>query len=118
VALDDAVRVAIAAKMKERSLSAIVAAMPPQDAKELTEQLAHRFSDARAAAAKADQVANDAAAKAPGPQAQQAKAAPKKAAQRKRAKPTQQAAAKPDAAPAAPSAPAGSPASAAPGKTG
>jgi flagellar motility protein MotE (MotC chaperone) len=61
VALDDSVRIPIAAKMKERSLSAIVAQMPPQEAKKLTEALARRFSDARVAAAKAEQVVNQAA---------------------------------------------------------
>ena len=42
--LDDSVRLPIAAKMKERSLSAIVGQMPPQEAKKLTESLAHRFA--------------------------------------------------------------------------
>jgi len=61
VLLDDAVRLPIAAKMKERSLSAIVAAMPPAEAKKLTENLAKRFTDARNMAAGAAQAANQAA---------------------------------------------------------
>lgn len=43
VLLSDAVRVPIAAKMKERALSAILAKMPPAEAKTLTELLAARF---------------------------------------------------------------------------
>jgi hypothetical protein len=57
-ALDDNVRIPIAAKMKERSLSAIIAQMPAADAKKLTESLARRFGAVQAAAAKADQIAN------------------------------------------------------------
>jgi flagellar motility protein MotE (MotC chaperone) len=64
VLLDDAVRLPIAARMKERSLSAIVAAMPPAEAKKLTESLAKRFIDARdiaeGAAATASQAADQA----------------------------------------------------------
>lgn len=80
-ALDDAVRLPIAAKMKERSLSAIMAQMPAGEAKKLTEGLARRFTEAQAAAAKAQALAqNEAqppAAKAPQPRrpaGQQAKA--------------------------------------------
>jgi len=47
VLLDDAVRLPIAAKMKERALSAILANMPPAEAKKLTESLAKRFSAAQ-----------------------------------------------------------------------
>jgi flagellar motility protein MotE (MotC chaperone) len=47
VLLDDSVRLPIAAKMKERSLSAIIALMPPADAKKLTESLAKRFTAAQ-----------------------------------------------------------------------
>jgi len=46
VLLDDSVRLPIAAKMKERSLSAIIAQMPPPEAKRLTESLSRRFSAA------------------------------------------------------------------------
>lgn len=60
VLLDDSVRIPIAAKMKERALSAIIAVMPAPEAKRLTESLAHRYSDAMAAAKKAEQVANPA----------------------------------------------------------
>jgi len=55
--LEDSVRLPIAAKMKERTLAAILAQMPPQEAKRLTESLAKRFAansalaDARAAVA-------------------------------------------------------------------
>jgi flagellar motility protein MotE (MotC chaperone) len=57
--LDDSVRLPIAAKMKERTLSMILANMSPNDAKILTERLANRLSaDAiakqRAALAAAD----------------------------------------------------------------
>lgn len=61
VLLDDAVRLPIAAKMKERSLSAIVAAMPPAEAKKLTENLAKRFINARDIAEGATAAANQAA---------------------------------------------------------
>jgi flagellar motility protein MotE (MotC chaperone) len=52
--LDDSVRLPIAAKMKERALSAILGQMPPADAKALTEKLAGRLetkalADARSA---------------------------------------------------------------------
>lgn len=123
VALDDSVRIPIAAKMKERSLSAIVAAMPPAEAKKLTEALARRFSDAQAAAAKATaaaaQAAQPAAQQAAGdPTASKPAAAPaRKAAPRKAAPAAQRAAAKPAATPAAqPAAPA--PAESPPAKTG
>jgi len=43
VLLADDVRLPIAAKMKERSLSAMLAKMPPPEAKRLTESLAARF---------------------------------------------------------------------------
>ncbi|MGR4863502.1 MotE family protein [Caulobacter sp. LARHSG274] len=42
--LDDSVRLPIAAKMKERTLSMILANMSPNDAKILTERLANRMS--------------------------------------------------------------------------
>lgn len=59
--LDDSVRLPIAAKMKERALSAMLAAMAPADAKKLTESLAKRFSDAKGLAAEAQKVADGAA---------------------------------------------------------
>jgi flagellar motility protein MotE (MotC chaperone) len=62
VALDDSVRIPIAAKMKERALSAMLAQMPPQEAKKLTESLARRFAEAQAAAAKASAAAGPAPA--------------------------------------------------------
>jgi flagellar motility protein MotE (MotC chaperone) len=123
-ALDDSVRIPIAAKMKERALSAIIAQMPAAEAKKLTESLAHRYSDAKVAAARADQVAAGAAAAAPAkpsvdPTAPAPKkaAAPRKAAARKKPAAAQQAAAAkttaPAAAPAA-AAPAAAPPAAAP----
>ena len=119
VMLDDSVRIPIAAKMKERALSAILSQMPAADAKKLTESLARRYSDAMTAAKKAEQVANDAAAK-PAVESKApvktADATPaKKAPPRRKAPAAQQAAAKPPAAkpaaaaattPAAPEAPA------------
>ena len=71
-ALDDSVRLPIAAKMKERALSAIIAQMPAAEAKKLTEGLAKRFTDAQAAAAKAQALAQNSAQ----PAAPPAKAAP------------------------------------------
>jgi flagellar motility protein MotE (MotC chaperone) len=44
--LSDAVRLPIAAKMKERSLSTILGYMPPAAARELTEKLAQRYAAA------------------------------------------------------------------------
>jgi flagellar motility protein MotE (MotC chaperone) len=104
--LDDNVRIPIAAKMKERALSAILAQMPAADAKKLTESLARRFSDAKNAAAKAAAVTENTAVPAatPEPKAtKQAAAAPKKKAAppRKKAPAAQQAAAKPAVAPPA-----------------
>ncbi|WP_363212106.1 MotE family protein [Phenylobacterium sp.] len=91
--LDDGVRLPIAAKMKERALSAIVGLMAPTDAKKLTESLAHRFTAAQTlaqnASAQADAaatktaVADDPNAKPPA-KAKPARAA-KKAAPRKKA---------------------------------
>jgi flagellar motility protein MotE (MotC chaperone) len=46
--MDDSVRLPMAAKMKERALSAILAQMAPEEAKSLTEKLAHRVSGAAA----------------------------------------------------------------------
>jgi flagellar motility protein MotE (MotC chaperone) len=79
VLLDDAVRLPIAAKMKERALAAIVAQMPAADAKKLTEALAKRFTDARQLAANAQAQAQTQAnatppAKAPPARAPAAKA--------------------------------------------
>jgi len=45
--LDDSVRLPIAAKMKPAILSAILAKMSPEDAKVLTEKLAHRVDNAK-----------------------------------------------------------------------
>lgn len=130
--LADSVRLPIAAKMKERVLSAILAQMSPPEAKRLTEALANRFDAARAVAAGADKAGSPASAVAPAKMASAtpppsvdptaeapapAKAAPRKPAARK---PVRKAAAKPaatttaavDPAPASPATPA--PAAAAP----
>jgi flagellar motility protein MotE (MotC chaperone) len=58
--LDDSVRLPIAAKMKERSLSAVLSQMSPADAKVITEKLADRL-------ASADQARQAIAASAPAP---------------------------------------------------
>lgn len=100
VLLDDSVRLPIAAKMKERALSAIIAQMPAPEAKRLTESLARRFSDAQAAAAKANAVAEaqtappTAATKPAAAPAKTADATPKRPPARKRAPPSQRATAK------------------------
>jgi len=118
VLLDDAVRLPIAAKMKERALSAVLAQMPPEEAKKLTESLAKRFTDAKAmannAAATATQAANQVTTPAPltpdpvetaDKPAKPARArSAKKAAPRKTAPAAAQAAAVPPAAKPAPAA--------------
>ncbi|NEX94626.1 hypothetical protein, partial [Caulobacter sp. 17J65-9] len=50
--LDDRVRLPVASKMKERSLAAVLAAMPAAEARKLTEKLAMRYAAADAAAEK------------------------------------------------------------------
>lgn len=75
--LDDSVRLPIAAAMKERALSAMLAAMPPEEAKRLTESLASRFEAARALGKALGATENAAAQAAPRPAAQ---AAPRPAA--------------------------------------
>jgi flagellar motility protein MotE (MotC chaperone) len=108
VLLSDTVRLPIAAKMKERSLSAILAQMPPAEAKRLTESLAGRFDAARAVAAGADKAGSPASATVPAKTAAApapvsvdptAEPAPPKVAAKKPAvrKPVRKAAAKPAA---------------------
>ena len=120
--LSDPVRLPIAAKMKERSLSAVLAQMSPADAKVLTEKLANRFAEAKAAAEGASKTAEAAAAATPGavekaeadtkPAAPAKKPAPRRAAARKPAATAPaQAAAQPTATPPA-AAPAVTPADA------
>lgn len=104
VLLDDAVRLPIAAKMKERALSAIIAQMPPAEAKKLTENLAKRFTDARNIAANAAATANQAAEQTGAKPAANGKAPAKQAAAPSPAAP---AAKRAPAAPAAPAAKAG-----------
>jgi flagellar motility protein MotE (MotC chaperone) len=78
--MDDSVRLPMAAKMKERALAAILAQMPAEDAKALTEKLAARVSgaqslaDARNALNPPAQPASNPAAQAPGAQAPSAQA--------------------------------------------
>lgn len=100
--LDDSVRLPIAAKMKERTLAAVLAQMPPAEAKKLTENLAKRFAASRTLADARAAVAPEAA-----PAATAAAAPPAKgpAAARPPA-PRPQAAAGPAKAPAATPAPA------------
>jgi flagellar motility protein MotE (MotC chaperone) len=87
VVLDDSVRLPIAAKMKERSLSAILAQMPPSEAKKLTEALAARFRNAQSMAANAAETANQAAAQVASPAA--ATGGPQPAAAAQNAQPAQ-----------------------------
>jgi flagellar motility protein MotE (MotC chaperone) len=103
VLLDDSVRLPIAAKMKERSLSAILANMPATEAKKLTEALARRFTQARTLAA-------DAQAKAQAADAAPAKTAAAKPAPKPRPAPKKTAQAAKPAAPADGAAPAEAPA--------
>lgn len=77
--LEDGVRLPIAAKMKERSLSAIVGQMAPADAKKLTESLAHRFAAAQTLAQNAQAQADAVASKTAAADDTAAKAAPAKA---------------------------------------
>jgi flagellar motility protein MotE (MotC chaperone) len=114
--LDDSVRLPIAAKMKERTLSMILAAMAPTDAKTLTEKLASRFVQAKAAA-EAKQAAIDKPAVAPTELADASDATQKAAAPTKRPAARKPAARKPAAKPKAATAPA-DPAAAAPATTG
>ena len=124
VLLDDSVRLPIAAKMKERALSAIIAQMPAPEAKRLTESLARRFSDAQAAAAKANAVAEArtappaAVTKPADAPAKTADATSKRPAARKRAPASQRATAKTPPAAAEPAAAKPAPAAPDTAKTG
>lgn len=74
--LDDSVRLPVAAKMKDRALSAILAQMSPTDAKVLTEKLADRMAPAdQARAALASNSTTPPAAPAAAPSAPPATAA-------------------------------------------
>lgn len=65
--LDDKVRLPVAGKMKERALAAILAQMPPVEAKKLTEKLAGRFTTPSSVAdAAANQPAGSPRGKTPG----------------------------------------------------
>jgi flagellar motility protein MotE (MotC chaperone) len=70
--LDDSVRLPIASKMKERTLSMILANMSPNDAKILTERLANRLSADAIAKGKAALAAANAPPAAVAPKAQAA----------------------------------------------
>lgn len=123
VLLDDSVRIPIAAKMKERALSAIIAQMPAGEAKKLTESLARRYGDAMSAAKKAEQVANPpvantaSAAEPKAKPVRTAAATPRKAPARKPPAVQQAAATTPPPA-AGPPAPALTPAAETPAKAG
>ena len=67
VLLSDAVRLPIAAKLKEKSLALILAQMPPAEAKKLTESLATRFNSVRSAAPAPSGVTPPAGARAAAP---------------------------------------------------
>jgi len=101
--MKDDVRLDIVQGMKERNLSAILGAMPPVAAKDLTEKLALRYATsapvkaAQAAIAPPTQTAAAPPAKGPAPKAPASKAAPRAAAPRPKAAPAQA-----SAAPAAP----------------
>ena len=113
--LDNSVRIPIAAKMKERVLAAILAQMPPTEAKEITELLAKRFTQNAAILAGRQALAPETqqlAAAAPEPEAKTAAPparpaarpaakTPAKAPPRPKAKPPAQAALTPPAAKAA-----------------
>jgi flagellar motility protein MotE (MotC chaperone) len=109
--MDDAVRLPMAAKMKERALAAILAQMPAADAKDLTEKLANRGAQSLAAARNAVSP-NPAPAAGATPAAQAAASA--QAVQAQASQPTAPVAAKPKrAARAKPAAPKAKPANAA-----
>jgi flagellar motility protein MotE (MotC chaperone) len=72
--MDDSVRLPMAAKMKERALAAILAQMPPEDAKALTEKLANRLTGANAIANARSALDPNAAAQPANAQAQAAAA--------------------------------------------
>jgi len=78
--LTDEVRLPIAAKMKERALSAMIAKMSPPEAKRLTESLAARYIAQAAAAKQAINPPPAQPANAPPPPAQLADASPTPAA--------------------------------------
>ena len=65
--LDDKVRLPVAAAMRPRSLSAVMAQMEPAAARELTEKLARRFESQQQAAQAAVAAASNAAGPAPAP---------------------------------------------------
>jgi flagellar motility protein MotE (MotC chaperone) len=70
--LSDKVRLPVAAKMKEQALAMILAQMPPQEAKVLTERLAERYAaEGVAARLKAAAAGAAAAGAAPTPPARQ-----------------------------------------------
>jgi flagellar motility protein MotE (MotC chaperone) len=97
--MDDAVRLPIAAKMKDRALSGVVAKMKPADAKKLTESLAHRFTAAQTLAQNANAQADAAAAATKVADDTTAKPAAKKPVRTaKKAKPRKKAPADPDVA--------------------
>jgi flagellar motility protein MotE (MotC chaperone) len=130
VKLDDSVLLPIASRMKERSLSAILAQASSEDSKRITEALAKRYTDSQKLAAAAQAQLNAPQTAAPPAAAPAKPAAPKRTAQAKppakkkpataAAKPKpdapkESAAADPKPAPPAAAAPAASPPAAKPG---
>ena len=116
--MDDSVRLPLAAKMKERPLAAILAQMPAEDAKALTEKLASRVKNAQAVASARSALnppppaaaAPAPAAAAPTPDAPAKPAKPKLANARPKAKPAAKVAAAPAPTPAVAAKPSASPA--------
>ena len=74
--LDDSVRLPIASKMKERTLAAILAQMPPTEAKKITEQLAKRYTQNAAILAGRQALAPEPVQVAEAPPAPELKGAP------------------------------------------
>jgi flagellar motility protein MotE (MotC chaperone) len=122
--LDDNVRLPIAAKMKERALSAVIGQMQVSEAKKLTESLAHRFAAAQTLAQNATAQADAAASATGGPADPKAPAkakpvrAAKKVPPRKKAPADAEAAATPPVAAPAAAAPAAAAAPPPPAKAG
>jgi flagellar motility protein MotE (MotC chaperone) len=67
--LDDSVRLPIASRMKERTLAAILAQMPPAEANKITSALARRYTENAAILAGKDAIAPEPQAVAAAPQA-------------------------------------------------
>lgn len=104
--LDDSVRLPIAARMKERTLAAILAQMSPPEAKKMTESLARRFEASASLAAARTAVAPTQVAAATPAAAASSPATPARKPVKPSAAPSTPAATAPTATGAAPAAPA------------